>query len=97
MKLELLKSDESCFVVIDSLEMKKLLVLHSYDCWSRLEHSCDALPPEATEKNSVLKDPTMKSTILHTEISYVVMGDLTMAGCYIDWESARNIIAGQAA
>ena len=96
MNIDILKSDESCLVVCDSLERKKLLVLHSYECWTRKEHSCDYLPPEAPEKESVLRDPELGSLILHTEISYVVLGDLTMPGCYVDWGCVQKMIAGHA-
>ena len=97
MNIEILKSDESCLVVFDSLERNKLIVLHSFECWSRKEHSCAYLPPEALEKDSVLKDPDLNALTLHTEISYVVMGDLTMAGCYVDWNCVQKMIAGQKA
>jgi hypothetical protein len=84
MKLNLLSHDEACLVVSDSSGQTKLLVLQSSECWSRLSHSCDYLPPETSENDSVIKDLDENSPNLHTVMSFVIMGDLTMAGCYVD-------------
>ena len=56
MKLDFLQNDETCLVVYGPLGLRRFLVLHSSECWSRVNQSCYCLPPETSEKDSVLKD-----------------------------------------
>ena len=85
LKLKMLRKDEKCLVIHDEMLNQNLLQLHSWSCWSREEHSCQDLPPE-----NVLVYPHHSTK--HTDIGLVVMGDLSVAGCYMDWDIAKTII-----
>ena len=90
MKLEILRNDESCLVILDAILNTNLLQLHCWSCWSRDDHSCPDLPPES------VSDEQPRYNTRHTDIGSVVMGDLSMAGCYLDWNQAKMMIeAGQ--
>ena len=93
MKLDIFKADEGCFAIYDKKSSAKLLMLHDYGCWSREKRSCEDLPPENALKTDFASIDANKS--LHTDIGTVVMGDLSMAGCYVDWAMAKMIITGR--
>jgi hypothetical protein len=42
-----------------------------------------------------MKDLDENSSTLHTVMSYVIIGNLTMARCYVDWGCDQNIMAGK--
>ena len=89
MRIEILRNDETCLVILDQTLNNNLLQLHCWSCWSREVRYCPDLPPE-----SVLNDAHYNGR--HTDIGSIVLGDLTMAGCYVDWDQATRIIeAGQ--
>ena len=90
MKVDMIRNDEACLAVFEQVLHNKLLVLHSWSCWNREEHSCADL----LEKDLVINDRELNTR--HTDIGTVVMGDLSMAGCYVDWDAVKTIIgAGQ--
>ena len=96
MKLGILRSDEVCFAIFDQILNNKLLLLHSWSCWSRGKHSCIDLPPEEVLENECVVLNDSEYNTRHTDIGTVVLGDLSMAGCYVDWEVAKTIMnAGQ--
>ena len=92
--LDKLRTDEKCLAVYDQRSKLKLIILHENGCWGRDDHSCEDLPPEdalqETEYASIDSNKT-----LHMDIGMIVLGDLSVAGCYVDWAAAKNILAGQ--
>ena len=96
MKIDIFKEDEACLAVIASMSQNKLIILHKYECWKRKGHYCDAIPANMNKVNTtVLIDSNKDITTLHTYIGTVLLGDLTMQSCYVDWEAIHTILAGQ--
>jgi hypothetical protein len=78
-------SDETCLVVSDQTVAKNVAIIHSEECWSRCGHSCPDLV-----NNRELED--INKDIPHLLISSVVLGDLSMPGCFMDWNSLAVLI-----
>ena len=95
MKLELLNKDEICFYILSTFNQDKnpLLILHSWNCWSKVGHCCPDSPESTREENAIINMQADLNTT-HTYIGNIVMGDLAMAGCYIDWDQIEKIVAG---
>ena len=95
--IKTLKTDEICLAIFNTnlMESKPILILHSWDCWSRSGHCCPDRPATSKGINNNIGDKT-NSTILHTLISDLVLGDYSMSGCYVQWARIEEIAAGNA-
>ena len=82
MKLEAICNDEICLTIVDMKTRDNLILLHSNDCWSQTGHQC------GHQKKTMNKD-----TPKHMLICSLVLGDLSMDGCYLDWVSVETILA----
>ena len=74
------------------------IFLHSEECWNVCGHSCPQtrkLPPDELylpNDDGVLADLDYYVPTLHTNMAMLVMGDLTVVGCYPDWDSIDRIV-----
>ena len=68
MKLGILRNDEVCFAISDQMLNNKLLLLHSWGCWTREEHSCIDLPSEEVLENEFVVLNDNESNTRHTDI-----------------------------
>jgi hypothetical protein len=80
----IMKDDGTCLAVFDNLLEKNVALVHCNECWSICGHSCTDLPEN--ELSDIHKD------ILHLGISSVVLGDLSMFGCFMDWSSMAVLL-----
>ena len=82
MSIEAVGNDETCLVISRNTTKEVLLYLHCDECWNRSRHSCPNLP---------VMD-TLTEASLHLPNCSVVLGDLAMAGCYMDWSNVESIL-----
>ena len=94
MKLEHFRDDEKCFGIFKHNYSEKLpiLILHCEECWTGSYSPCADLPQKPTKIDTVLVDKLDNSPTLHMLLSLVVLGDLTMAGCFVDWDCLKKVL-----
>ena len=94
LKLDKLRADEKSFAIFDQSSDEKLMILHDNGCWTRSEHSCEYLPPESALQQ-IESASIGPSNTLHLDIGMIVLGDLSMPGCYVDWAAVKIMLAEQ--
>ena len=95
LKLDFFILSESCLAIYDvkreNFEVPFIL-LHSENCWFRSGHICPDLPDHNLNVELMDKtDSLVNSNITHTFLQSVVLGDLTMSGCFIDWDVVKSL------
>ena len=92
-------SDEPCFAIFaeklprdDSLPA---IYLHCAECWSQPGHSCKDLPDpdNQVERDEVILNHGSYNPTLHAMLELVLLGDIKMKGCYLDWVKVQEMIA----
>ena len=80
--------DEKCLGVFDLNmgENSPCMILHYDECWYTSGHECPDLPDEIELQTDIYNSPT----ITHIPLTSNVMGDLTLAGCYVDWDLLKK-------
>ena len=66
------------------------MILHYDECWYRSGHECPDLPDETELQKNNFNCNTITHTIAHNPLTDIVLGDLTMAGCYVDWDLLKK-------
>ena len=94
MKLKQFRENEKCYGIFSNnySEMLPILILHCEECWTGSDSPCDDLPHKSTTMDTVMMDKLDNSPTLHILLSMVVLGDLTMAGCFVDWDCLQKIL-----
>ena len=97
------KPDEICLAVFSQKEAREdglpLLYLHGSECWTRSGHVCSDLPPmvgiDPDPEDTIFVDYDFYNPIKHSMLELVVMGDLSMGGCYPDWARVKQVLDKQ--
>ena len=94
MKLKPFREDEKCFGIFkdSDSEIHPILILHCEECWTGTDSFCADLPGKPTTTDTVMMDKLDNSPTLHMLLSLVVLGDLTLAGCFVDWDCLQKIL-----
>ena len=100
--LELMKhgTDEACFAIFSVGKVRDdklpLLYLHCDECWNHSGHSCPDLPfgdnIDSATKEDLLLNHDFYDPTLHAMLEGLVMGDMSMKGCYPDWSEVNKLI-----
>ena len=73
------------------------VILHSSECWERTGFTCidfsEATKDDPMFNENVLVDNNYYNPILHCVLDYLVYGDTSLGGCYLDWASVSKMIA----
>ena len=72
-----------------------MLFLNFSDCWNKSGHSCQDLPETdlyADDKENIILNHEYYDPTLHAMLEWVVLGDISMKGCYPDWSSVKEMI-----
>ena len=94
------RSDEICLGVFSTQDLRDdgfpLLFLHCKECWDETGHVCPDLPPNASEtEDDFAYNYDFYNPTRHTMIEWVVIGDMSMKGSYLDWTRVKMIINAQ--
>ena len=97
------KSDEICLAIFSKKEAREdglpLLYLHGSECWTRSGHVCPDLPInvgiDPDPEDDLFADYDFYNPTKHSMLELVVMGDLSMGGCYPDWARVKQMLDKQ--
>ena len=105
LELKQLDDDEVCLGIVSLKHPRDdglpVLYLHWEECWTKSGHFCPHLPldrePQEDDESLPIEDSFMLdydryNPTKHAMMEWLVVGDITMPGCYPDWDMAKKII-----
>ena len=105
LELKQLADDEVCLGIVSLKDPRDdglpVLYLHCEECWTKSGHFCPHLPLDRKPQEDDVSLPIEDSFLLdydkynptkHVMMEWLVVGDITMPGCYPDWDVVKKIL-----